>query len=115
MWIHIYTDGSAKKSTTEGGGGIYLKSDIEERNLSKSIGIHYTNFIAESEALLAAVNLVKEHTKHHANRIVFLTDSLSMIKALEQSHCTEIDGVRKAMTYIASITPQIVIQWHIGA
>ena len=61
-WIHIYTD--AKKSTTEGGGGIYLKSNTEERNLSIPIGKHSTNCKTESEALLAAANLVKEHMKY---------------------------------------------------
>ena len=82
-WIHAYTDGSAKNAVTDGGAGIFIQTP-EGETLKKGIptGKFCTNYSAEEEALKLASNTVEELATD-CNQVVFMTDALSVLQALE--------------------------------
>ena len=82
-WIHAYTDGSARNAVSDGGAGIFIQSP-EGQTIKKGFptGKHCTNYTAEEEAIKHATVAVEE-LDTDCNQVVFLTDALSVLQALE--------------------------------
>ena len=85
-WAQIFTDGSTTDAVKAGGAGVLIKlPNGHEETISKPTGTHCSNFKAETEALLTAANEVKRLIDNNC-QIVFLTDSKSALKTLQNSN-----------------------------
>ena len=52
LWCHVYTDGSAKEATRNGGSGVYIKyPDTISSSHSFAVGNLASNFRAELQAI----------------------------------------------------------------
>ena len=79
-WIHVYTDGSATAAVKNGGAGILIQTP-EGHKLEYGIatGKHCTNYSAECQALIHAVNKVKTLNNSDCQQVVFLSDAKSVL------------------------------------
>ncbi|XP_041349619.1 ribonuclease H1-like [Gigantopelta aegis] len=106
-WIHVYTDGSATSAVSNGGAGIHIDFPCGD-NLETSVatGLHCTNYRAETEALIQAASII-QHCTEDCQQVVFLTDALSVLEAIET------DKLRNLSTKLQQITKtrQVVLQW----
>ncbi|XP_041371496.1 uncharacterized protein LOC121385027 [Gigantopelta aegis] len=69
-------------------------------------GKHCTNYAAEVEALIHAANIISTR-EENCSRVVFLTDALSALQALEKN---KLDRLSEALQPISSVN-QVVLQW----
>lgn len=61
QWTHAYTDGSTKRATENGGGGVYIKLRHKVHTISIATGKNCKNFKAETAALTDAAIALREH------------------------------------------------------
>jgi hypothetical protein len=61
QWAHEYTDGSAKKATTNGGGGVYIKLIHKVHTIAVVTGKYCNNYKAEAASLVHAAKALREH------------------------------------------------------
>ena len=111
-WSHVYTDGSAKNATSDGGGGIFM-SLRNGRIVRKFIptGKFSSNYRAEGEAIGRATELAAVHREQTHNRIVILTDALSIVTALKTNKGPELEELRVALAKCVLAYDKVVIQW----
>ena len=110
-WTHIYTDGSAKNATRNGGCGAYIKRpDKPPLSVSAPGGILCSNYRAEVLALLNATETIISW-EEKPKKAIFLTDSLSALQALMSD---EPDTTQKKLTENINTLAQttyVVLQW----
>ena len=107
IWTRIYTDGSAEDATKNGGAGIFIQHpDGTEDHLSFSTGQLSSIYKAEAKALEHATNFVKDKMESRRN-IVFLTDALSVLHALQYSKDRDLNSL---MSSLQSINQKHVVQ-----
>ena len=120
-WVHTYTDGSAFKATINAGYGARIKypNDTTE-DIFDSCGAYCSNYVAEQEAISKACIQIQKKFENFPSlvtNIVFYTDSLSTLQALESGK-----SENKAMSELISNISQlmsnfnvdIVLQWIPG-
>ena len=97
-WTYIFTDGSAEDATCNGGAGVYVKyPDGTDDRLSFPTGLYSTNYKAETEALRAAATHI-ENSPHLSHRVVFLSDALSVLQALQTGKDTDLNNLMSNIT-----------------
>jgi ribonuclease HI len=86
MDFYIYTDGSAEKGTTNGGGGIaiYDKDKTIQEEISIPTGSTCSSFDAETAAMKTALKWCqeKDNTRENKTEVQIFTDSLALVEAL---------------------------------
>ena len=123
-WIHIYTDGSATKGTTNAGYGSRIGfPDGSYTELFDSCGSFCSNYDAEAEAILKSLDFISsqfEFDLKEKNNIVIFTDAKYVLQSLEGSSSS--DAKIKDIIYIAdklitSYNVEVTLQWipgHVG-
>ena len=97
-WTYIFTDGLAEDATCHGGAGVYLKyPDGTDDRLSFATGLYSTNYKAETEALRAVAAHI-ENSPHLSHRVVFLSDALSVLQALQTDKDTDLNKLVPNLT-----------------
>ncbi|XP_062614077.1 uncharacterized protein LOC134275799 [Saccostrea cucullata] len=105
-WIRVYTDGSAKNATTEGGAGIYIEyPNGEKQSEAIPTGLHCSNYKAEEEAITHAVCSIRDKANKTIS-VVFLTDALSVLQAINNGKLPELE---QDLHNIESL--QTALQW----
>ena len=96
-WTHVYTDGSAEEAVRCGGAGVYIQyPGGREDMLSLATGLYSTNYRAEAEALKTAAAHI-EDSPHASHNVVFLTDALSILQALQSNRDTELNDLSASL------------------
>ena len=123
-WIHIYTDGSAFKATTNAGLGVLIQyPDGEKTEIAKPCGSFCSNNDAEKLAIhqtLLQINNSFETDPQTRTGIAIFTDSLSTLQKLENGTdaSKEINDIkRKISSIITQHKIELHLQWipsHIG-
>ena len=123
-WIHVYTDGSAFKATTNAGLGVLIQyPDGEKTELAKACGSFCSNNEAEKLAIhntLTQINNTFETDTQTRTGIVIFTDSLSTLQKLENGMDASreiIDIKRNISSIITKHRIEVHLQWvpsHIG-
>jgi hypothetical protein len=85
QWTHAYTDGSAKKATANGGGGVYIKFIRRDHTIAVATGKYCNNYKAEAAALVHAARALREYISDARDKVVIFTDALSVVTALESA------------------------------
>ena len=107
-WIQAYTDGSATKAVADGGAGVFiLFPDSTVITESIPTGINCSNYKAEVQALLIAIRMVKTSSLREYRQVVFLTDALSVLEALNNGGEPELTDSLKSLAE----THRVAIQW----
>ena len=97
-WTYILTDGSAEDATCNGGAGVCVKyPDGTDDRLSFATGLYSTNYKAETEALRAAAAHI-ENSPHLSHRVVFLSDALFILQALQTGKDTDLNNLVSNLT-----------------
>ncbi|XP_041369746.1 ribonuclease H-like [Gigantopelta aegis] len=108
-WTQAYTDGSATNAAENRGAGIYMyimdRSGYREEAHFHTEK-HCTNYDAELQALVHAAHTISTR-EENCLHVVFLTNALSAIQALENN---KLDGISEAPHPISSIN-QVMLQW----
>ena len=120
--IQAYTDGSALDGTSSAGCGAYLKfPDRSEVDISEACGMTCSNYDAEIQGLIYAVEAVHQHfvsDQGEPNDVVMFTDSLSTLQALENLENENDFGIEHLALSIdgllASYAVQLTLQWIPG-
>ena len=110
QWTHIFTDGSASEATKNGGGGIFIKYNGRQEEISIPTGKYSTNFRAEAEAITTAATEVKDKLEETKGKVVIFTDALSVMMALKTHKREEIHRLETALEDLAEHTPT-TLQW----
>ena len=109
-WTYIFTDGSAEDATCNGGAGVYVKyPDGTDDRLSFATGLYSTNYKAETEALRAAAKHI-ENSPHLSHRVVFLSDALSVLQALQTGKDTDLNNLMSNITRLC-MKHTVILQW----
>jgi ribonuclease HI len=116
-WIHAYTDGSAENAVRNAGGGVYIKyPDKTLYTLSIPVGEKSSNYRAEVQALDAATEHLIQQGIQRAS-IVFLTDSLSALQALQTGPTdSALQHLQSSLDSLSACC-NVVLQWvpaHVG-
>ena len=83
LWCHVYTDGSAKDATRNGGSGVYIKyPDTTYSSHSFAVGKLASNFRAELQAVREATNILIERNITTSN-IIILSDCRAALQSLQ--------------------------------
>ena len=107
-WIQAYTDGSATKAVADGGAGVFIQfPDGTINTESVPTGTHCSNYKAEVQALLTAVQMVENSSLKEYRQVVFLTDALSVLEALNNGGEPELTDSLKSLAE----THRVAIQW----
>ena len=109
-WTHVYTDGSAEEAVRKGGAGIYIQyPEGREERICLATGLYSTNYKAEAEALkVAAAHM--EASPQASNNIVFLTDALSVLQALQSNRNSELNSLSSTLASLCR-NHVVVLQW----
>ena len=116
-WVHVYTDGSSVKAVRNGGSGFYIIFP-DGTKVSQSVpgGTRCTNFKAEILAIKSSADYLTD-CKKNIGSIVFLTDSMSAIQALNSR--TDDPSIYSLLSSVNRLSQKAstVIQWipaHVG-
>ena len=83
--------------------------DGTDDRLSFATGLNSTNYKAETEALRAdAANI--ENSPHLSHRVVFLSDALSTLQALQTGKDTDVNNLVSNLTRL-SMKHTVILQW----
>ena len=109
-WTHVYTDGSAEEAVRCGGAGVYVQyPGGREEKLCLATGLYSTNYRAEAEALKAAAANIEVST-HASHNVVFLTDALSILQALQSNRDPELNDLSASLASLCR-SHNVVLQW----
>ena len=109
-WTHAYTDGSSTDAVRNGGAGIYIRyPGGEQDKISIATGLYSTNFRAEAVALETAAAHIQEKDPT-SQKIVFLTDALSVLQSLESGRNADLNELSNELTSLSK-TNTVVLQW----
>jgi len=109
-WTQVYTDGSAEDAVRNGGAGIFIEyPGGRKEKLSLATGRYSTNFRAEAVAIKSAADhlMLSRHTTHN---IVFLSDALSVLQALDSSNNTELNDLSSTLASLCT-SHNVTLQW----
>ena len=116
-WIHAYTDGSAVEAIKDGGSGVYIRFvDNSVMSLSSTGGRRCSNYRAELIAIQEAIEYLLECGKP-LRKIVFLTDSMSALQALETTSKDRLVQILQTKFCRLSRQAEVTLQWvpsHVG-
>ena len=109
-WTRVYTDGSAEDAVRNGGAGIYIQyPGGREDRICFATGLFSTNYKAEAEALKAAAAHIEKST-FSSPSVVFLTDALSVLQALQSGNNTELNDLSSALAPLCT-SHTVILQW----
>ena len=109
-WTQVYTDGSAEQAVKKGGAGIYIRyPGGREEKISLATGIHSTNFKAEAVAIQTGATHI-EKSPYTSNNVVFLSDALSVLQALQTAKDMELNNLFTAL-YSLCRSHTVIMQW----
>ena len=109
-WIRVYTDGSAEQATRNGGAGIFIQyPDGSKDTLTFATGIHSTNYKSEAVAIEKGASYL-ENKQLPPQKIVFLSDALSVVDALKQNRHKDLNNLAQTIVNICE-SHEIAIQW----
>ena len=111
-WTHAYTDGSAENATRNGGGGVLIyKKDGTTFSQSMATGKFSTNYKAEAEALKVAADHIVQAKDNTHKKVVIFSDALSVLQALNNPKCTELNDLSSSLKTLRQSTEKTVLQW----
>ena len=120
-WIHTYTDGSAFKATTKAGYGVLIQyPDGSSDELSEACGEICSNYEAEITAIEAALyhlGTVFSILPHKACDMVIFTDSMSLLRALQEDNYKYQDlsqVLLEVNNLIEAYGIKVIMQWIPG-
>jgi len=113
-WTHVYTDGSASDAVRNGGAGVYIQyQNGNSKSIAEPTGNHCTNYKAEVEALIIAAKEIAEDvgsglvcSVEPDAQVVFLTDALSVIQALDKGRLPHLHSALSSINCL-----RVVVQW----
>ena len=109
-WTHVYTDGSAEEAVRCGGAGVYIQyPGGREDRLCLATGLYSTNYRAEAEAMKTAAAHIEAST-HASHNVVFLTDALSILQALQSNRDTGLNDLSASLASICQ-RHRVTLQW----
>ena len=85
----VYTDGSAKDATRNGGSGVYIKYPDTTSSHSFAVGKLVSNFRAELQAIREATNILIERNTTNSN-IIILSDCRAALQSLQSEARDEV-------------------------
>ncbi|PVD26822.1 hypothetical protein C0Q70_11969 [Pomacea canaliculata] len=110
QWTHVFTDGSAEQAVKNGGAGIYIRyPGGREDRLSLATGLYSTNFKAEAVAIQTGATHV-ENSPDNSNNVVFFTDALSVLQALQTARDKKLNDLSTALSSLCG-DYTVVLQW----
>ena len=107
----MYTDGSAKKATANGGGGVYIQFIRRVHTIAVATGKYCNNYKAEAAALVHAAKALMEHISDARDRVVIFTDALSVVTALKGQRPTDLGDLIDHLQGLTRRYQKVVIQW----
>lgn len=120
-WIHVYTDGSATKTTNRAGYGIYMElPDGSSHEVSEACGENSSNYDAEIAAIGNTLGLLKTSMQTFPtvrNNIVIFTDAMSALQSLEEDPVGKPDLksiIEESHEIMETFGIKIFIQWIPG-
>ena len=110
-WTLAYTDGSAEGATRNGGSGAYILQPKKQAvTLTAPSGALSSNFKAEVNALTLAASFL-DTVPDLSKNIVFLTDSISALQALEARDSDQsLEELKHQISNLATKST-VVLQW----
>ena len=120
-WIHVYTDGSAYKSTVSAGYGVLIKlPDDHKIKLYNSCGATCSNYEAELIGITAAIEQLEAYfleNPESTTNVVIFTDSQSVLMAMDAGP-TKSNEIKHLLLEINSLMNtmkiQVYLQWIPG-
>ena len=92
----------------DGGAGVFIQfPDSTVVTESIPTGAHCSNYKAEVQALLKAVQMVENSTRREYRQVVFLTDALSVLESLNSGGEPELTDSLKSLAE----THRVALQW----
>ena len=120
-WIHVYTDGSAFKATTNAGYGLWICfPDGGSYEACDACGSTCSNYEAELKGIQSALSHLHatfESDPTTATNIVIFTDSKSALQALEKGNADNEEVLLTAMNadkLLSAFAVRVVLQWIPG-
>ena len=109
-WTHVYTDGSAENEVWNRGAGVYIQyAGGKEDKISRATGLYSTNYKAEAEALKTTAAHIEVST-HASPNVVVLTNTLSVLQALQSNRDTELNDLSAALASLCR-GHAVTLQW----
>ena len=114
-WVRLYTDGSATDAIKNGGGGVFTEwLDGSTTSDAFPTGATCSNYKAEAEALILALNLIKSTPNSKTMKFVLLSDAKSVLQALNNQGHQSFPKVNQLLAEVASVSARLVLQWIPG-
>ncbi|KAK7475345.1 hypothetical protein BaRGS_00033421, partial [Batillaria attramentaria] len=110
LWTRVYTDGSADDAVRNGGAGVYIQyPGGREEKICLATGLYSSNYKAEAVALKSAAVHIETSAQapHH---VVFLTDALSVLQALQTNKDSELNDLTSTLSSL-SRSHAVTLQW----
>ena len=108
--LAVYTDGSAEQAIRCGGAGVYVQyPGGREDRICLATGLYCTNYRAEAEALKTAAAHI-EISPHASHNVVFLTDALSILQALQSNKDSELNDLSASLASLCR-SHAVTLQW----
>ena len=115
-WIHVYTDGSAFKGTTNAGYGARIEyADKSCNEIHSPCGVFCSNFEAEALAIEAAIHQIRQELNvrpEKVNNIVVFSDSKSVLQSVDQDR-QDNATIRSLVYSMSSLTKHFSIELHL--
>ena len=73
-----------------------------------------SNYMAEAEALIVALNLIKSTPNSKTMKFVLLSDAKSVLQALNNQGHQRFPKVNQLLAEVASVSARLVLQWIPG-
>jgi ribonuclease HI len=117
-WIHAFTDGSADEAVRNAGSGVSIRfPERPSAEISIPVGERSSNYRAEVQALTIATQHLIETDDLPTTNLVFLTDSLSALQALQSGPTDSSSQQLQDNLHLLSERGKVVLQWipaHVG-
>ena len=114
-WTRVYTDGSAKEASNDGGGGVYIEwPGGKTYGTSIPTGQYSSNYKAEADALEEAATILANDEKTYNTKVVLLTDAKSVLQSLTNSKGTDLNPLVRALISLNHSAKKVVMQWIPG-
>ena len=105
-WMQTTT----RRCSSEQRGSIYIQyPGGRENRICFATGLYSLNYKAEAEALKAAAAHI-ENSPHSSRSVVFLTDALSVLQALQSGNNTKLNDLSSVLTSLCT-SHAVILQW----
>ena len=102
--------GSAENAVRSGGAGVHSQyPGGKENKIRLTTSLYSTNYTAEAEALKAVAGHIEVST-HASPNVVLLTDTLSVLQALQSNRDTELNDLSAALASLCR-GHAVTLQW----